>query len=363
MDPSALERILNSKLPDTKDLDEFLSKIDHVSQKIDDVLKGKDVPVDEIVASYQKPNAEPIVASEIQTKDKPKTVKQLSSEQKVERIQKLKHFKNVGNEAYSQKDFEKAISEYSNGIKSIDDKPISQIESSLLVQLYSNSALCYNKSEKYQQAIEYCEKAISLDKTFSKAYLRRGNAKESLGLFQEALDDYTSALNCPNMTQKQKDEILSIMSRCKIREQSIEKQKTVHSDDITQHLTKLKKSYSANSDTKTLCEIVSTIERSNRKGMWSCFYSPLGDHLAVLAENEFVLGLCKNFTLGDNLERIAILNLLTNLLEYCPHTAETASWLLNNLDMEILRANTLVEAKFVEFLNSATAHGMLIQQC
>jgi tetratricopeptide (TPR) repeat protein len=233
MDPSALERILNSKLPDTKELDEFLSKIDHVSQKIDDVLKGKDVPVDEIVANYQNPKAEPIVASEIQVKDKPKTVEQLSSEQKVERIQKLKRFKNVGNDAYSQKDFEKAILEYSNGIKSIDDKPISEIESSLLVQLYSNSALCYNKLEKYQQAIKYCEKAISIDKTFSKAYLRRGNAKESLGLFQEALDDYTSALNCPNLTQKQKDEILSIMNRCKIREQSIEKQKTVHLDDIT----------------------------------------------------------------------------------------------------------------------------------
>ena len=86
MDQTALDRILNSKLPDTQDLDDFLSKIDLVSTKIDEVLKGKDVPVDEIVSQFQKTSTKntdtPSVAVSKQKGINSKTGKEISSEQK-----------------------------------------------------------------------------------------------------------------------------------------------------------------------------------------------------------------------------------------------------------------------------------------
>lgn len=92
--------------------------------------------------------------------------------------------KEKGNAAYKGKQWNKAISFYTEAIKLNDAN----------ATYYSNRAAAYLELGCYQQAGEDCSKAISLDKKCVKAYLRRGTSKESLFSYKEALEDFKHAL-------------------------------------------------------------------------------------------------------------------------------------------------------------------------
>ncbi|KAH6789963.1 translocon at the outer membrane of chloroplasts 64-V [Perilla frutescens var. frutescens] len=92
--------------------------------------------------------------------------------------------KEKGNTAYKGKQWNKAVSYYTEAIKLNDAN----------ATYYSNRAAAYLELGCYQQAEEDCSKAISLDKKYVKAYLRRGTAKESLIFYKEALEDFKHAL-------------------------------------------------------------------------------------------------------------------------------------------------------------------------
>lgn len=92
--------------------------------------------------------------------------------------------KEKGNTAYKGKQWNKAVSYYTEAIKLNDAN----------AAYYSNRAAAYLELGCYQQAEEDCSKAISLDKKYVKAYMRRGTAKESLLYYKEALEDFKHAL-------------------------------------------------------------------------------------------------------------------------------------------------------------------------
>ncbi|KAL2254422.1 outer envelope protein 64, mitochondrial [Sesamum indicum] len=92
--------------------------------------------------------------------------------------------KEKGNAAYKGKQWNKAVSYYSEAIKLNDAN----------ATYYSNRAAAYLELGCFQQAEEDCSRAISLDKKYVKAYLRRGTARESLLLYREALQDFKHAL-------------------------------------------------------------------------------------------------------------------------------------------------------------------------
>ncbi|KAL3814407.1 hypothetical protein ACJIZ3_015675 [Penstemon smallii] len=85
--------------------------------------------------------------------------------------------KEKGNAAYKGKQWNKAVSYYTEAIK-LNEKNATY---------YSNRAMAYLELGCFQQAEEDCTKAISLDKKNVKTYLRRGRAKESLFYYREAL--------------------------------------------------------------------------------------------------------------------------------------------------------------------------------
>ncbi|KAK6143708.1 hypothetical protein DH2020_024056 [Rehmannia glutinosa] len=89
-----------------------------------------------------------------------------------------------GNAAYKGKQWNKAVSYYTEAIKLNETNPT----------YYCNRAAAYLELGCFQQAEEDCTKAISLDKKNVKAYLRRGTAKESLLFYREALQDFKYAL-------------------------------------------------------------------------------------------------------------------------------------------------------------------------
>lgn len=92
--------------------------------------------------------------------------------------------KEKGNAAYKGRQWNKAVSYYSEAIK-LNEKNATY---------HCNRAAAYLQLGCFQQAEEDCSKAISLDKKNVKAYLRRGTARESLLCYKEAAQDFKHAL-------------------------------------------------------------------------------------------------------------------------------------------------------------------------
>ena len=92
--------------------------------------------------------------------------------------------KEKGNQAYKDKQWQKAIEFYSEAIKLSGNN----------ATYYSNRAQAYLERGSYLQAEADCTKAINLDKKNVKAYFRRGTAREMLGYYKDAIDDFKYAL-------------------------------------------------------------------------------------------------------------------------------------------------------------------------
>ncbi|TYK28496.1 outer envelope protein 64 [Cucumis melo var. makuwa] len=92
--------------------------------------------------------------------------------------------KEKGNQAYKEKQWERAIACYTEAIKL----------NSRNATYYSNRAAAYLELSRFHQAEADCSKAIDLDKKNVKSYLRRGTAREMLGFFKEAIEDFSHAL-------------------------------------------------------------------------------------------------------------------------------------------------------------------------
>ncbi|CAI9113682.1 OLC1v1014331C1 [Oldenlandia corymbosa var. corymbosa] len=86
--------------------------------------------------------------------------------------------KEKGNQAFKEKQFQRAIGFYSEAIK-LNSKNATY---------YSNRAAAYLEFGSFNKAEEDCTRAIDLDRKNVKAYLRRGTAREMLGYYREAVE-------------------------------------------------------------------------------------------------------------------------------------------------------------------------------
>jgi mitochondrial import receptor subunit TOM70 len=107
------------------------------------------------------------------------TVETFSAEDRANYANKLKV---KGNKAYGSKDYNKAIELYSQAILCKPD-PV----------FYSNRAACYNALSEWDKVVEDTTAAVSMDPEYVKALNRRAHAYEHLGMFSEALLDYTAS--------------------------------------------------------------------------------------------------------------------------------------------------------------------------
>ncbi|KAH7549407.1 hypothetical protein JRO89_XS13G0026600 [Xanthoceras sorbifolium] len=92
----------------------------------------------------------------------------------------------MGNQAYKDKQLQKAIGYYTEAIKLNGNN----------ATYYSNRAAAHLEQGSFLQAEADCTKAINLDKKNVKAYLRRGTAREMLGYYKEAIEGELSLCNC-----------------------------------------------------------------------------------------------------------------------------------------------------------------------
>ncbi|KAN0060012.1 TOM (translocase of outer membrane) complex component [Thecaphora frezii] len=88
------------------------------------------------------------------------------------------HLKSLGNKAYSNRQFDKAIEHYT---KAIAAHP--------MAVFYSNRAACYSNLSKPELVIPDCDEALRMDKTYVKALNRRAVAREQLGSPAEGTAD------------------------------------------------------------------------------------------------------------------------------------------------------------------------------
>uniref|UniRef100_A0A3Q2QLE9 DnaJ homolog subfamily C member 7 n=1 Tax=Fundulus heteroclitus TaxID=8078 RepID=A0A3Q2QLE9_FUNHE len=96
----------------------------------------------------------------------------------------LKAKKEEGNKAFKEGNFEAAYDLYSEAL-TIDPNNIKTN-----AKLYCNRATVGSKLKKLEQAIEDCTKAIKLDETYIKAYLRRAQCYMDTEQYEEAVRDY-----------------------------------------------------------------------------------------------------------------------------------------------------------------------------
>lgn len=71
------------------------------------------------------------------------------------------------------------------------------------IEAYNNRAVLFLRQNNYQQALDDTTRIISLDKTFANAYTVRGLVKSRLGLFDDALNEFSIALQyCEDPKQR-----------------------------------------------------------------------------------------------------------------------------------------------------------------
>lgn len=92
--------------------------------------------------------------------------------------------KEKGNNAFKAKNWQRAIGFYTDAIKLNSNS----------ATYFNNRAAAYLELGSFIQAEADCSKAIDLDKKNVKAYLRRGTAREMLGYYKEAIEDFRYAL-------------------------------------------------------------------------------------------------------------------------------------------------------------------------
>nr|AAS47584.1 chloroplast Toc64-1 [Physcomitrium patens] len=92
--------------------------------------------------------------------------------------------KEKGNAAFKEKDYKKAVGFYTDAIRLNGNN----------ATYYNNRAMAYLQLCSFSEAESDCTKALNLDKRSVKAYLRRGTAREFLGYYKEADEDFRQAL-------------------------------------------------------------------------------------------------------------------------------------------------------------------------
>lgn len=125
--------------------------------------------------------------------------RQATDEEKAE-AEKLK---SQGNDLMKQEKYDDAIDYYSKAI-TLDGRN---------AVFYSNRAAAYSKVNEHEKSIEDCKVAIAIDPQYSKAYGRMGLAYASLNDFQSAKDCYSKALSLDPSNESYKSNLRTAEER------------------------------------------------------------------------------------------------------------------------------------------------------
>ncbi|XP_031561441.1 dnaJ homolog subfamily C member 7-like [Actinia tenebrosa] len=102
----------------------------------------------------------------------------------LKKAKSLQAKKKEGNDAFGSGQYQKAYDLYTEALE-ID--PLNKYTNA---KIYYNRAVVGSKINKMEQAIEDCTKAVELDNSYTKAYLKRANCYMDCEKYEEAVRDY-----------------------------------------------------------------------------------------------------------------------------------------------------------------------------
>ncbi|KAM8961311.1 small glutamine-rich tetratricopeptide repeat-containing protein beta isoform 2-T2 [Pelodytes ibericus] len=100
-------------------------------------------------------------------------------------IEKADQLKDEGNNFMKEQNYEAAMTCYTQAV---------ELDPSNAVY-YCNRAAAYSQLGNQSDALKDCEKAVSIDATYSKAYGRMGRALAAMNKYKEAISSYQKALD------------------------------------------------------------------------------------------------------------------------------------------------------------------------
>ena len=103
-----------------------------------------------------------------------------------------------GSVCWSTGDYPQAIVHFSKALQLNPDQRLQLI-------LYSNRSAAYHKLKDYCKALEDGSQCISIDKNWTKGYVRKGDAQHSIGDLRAALNTYGEGLRIDANDQTLKD--------------------------------------------------------------------------------------------------------------------------------------------------------------
>ena len=154
------------------DVDAALQEIDHEEHLTKEAAKAA-VEKTEARAKQRRKELESLPASV-----------NLSEMSSIERKVCATKEKQKGNECFKAGETEEALLYYTRSLAYDDSCAV----------IYSNRALGHLKLKNFQSAEEDCTRAINLDPTFTKAWIRRGMTRHRRGKYKEAIGDFERAL-------------------------------------------------------------------------------------------------------------------------------------------------------------------------
>ena len=108
------------------------------------------------------------------------------------KVKEIEEFKKLGDTAYRSNKFSEAVEKYSSCIR------LDPNNGAVMAKVYFNRATVYSKLKQHENTVSDCSKAIELDASYVKAFIKRGDAYHILGtpeIIQKAISDYESAAN------------------------------------------------------------------------------------------------------------------------------------------------------------------------
>ncbi|XP_077954406.1 tetratricopeptide repeat protein 12 isoform X2 [Gasterosteus aculeatus] len=207
-----------------EDLEIFLKTVDEISELVMD-LKSPEVDVqhkaleraDCYVAALEEPCSTKVNKTTINTNpplpppldlqnESPdnfmKIIERDAEDRRASRSAKAKKatvFKDKGNEAYAQEDYETAVKYYSDGLAELRD----------MQPLYTNRAQAHIKLGKYKEAISDCEWALKCNERCTKAYLHMGKAYLALQKYKESRNCFKKIVEVQPEKEKMVKEYLT----------------------------------------------------------------------------------------------------------------------------------------------------------
>lgn len=185
------------------------AKVDAKGNKVDDIMgKSKGMKFNVILKSF----------------DRQAVLADLEGDEKLEKAQ---HQKNKGTELFQKGNLKYAMQRYERALTCLGDKgdasklpgDLPLQHKTLILQCHLNLAAVFLKKEQYDQVVEHCSEALSVDSKSVKGLFRRGQAYVQLHKYDVAHQDFAAVLEIEPANKAAKSELSKVANKVKKEKQ------------------------------------------------------------------------------------------------------------------------------------------------